>query len=61
MLARPGMSSAKFDALLAAQMADEAKRSKAHFVVDTSGGVAHAQTQVDEILNVLRSRREAEH
>jgi dephospho-CoA kinase len=59
-LARPGMSKAKLGALLAAQMPDEEKRARADFVVDTSQGLARAQTQVDEILNVLRSRREAE-
>jgi dephospho-CoA kinase len=60
-LARTGMSEVKLEALLAAQMADEEKRAKAHFVVDTSQGLEHAQSQVDEILRDLRSRREAEH
>jgi dephospho-CoA kinase len=60
-LARPGMSETKLDALLAAQMPDEEKRARAHFVVDTSQGLEHAQSQVDEILRDLRSRREAEH
>jgi dephospho-CoA kinase len=60
-LARPGMTQAKLDALLAAQMPDEEKRAKADFVVDTGQGLHHAQTQVDEILSALRSRREAEH
>jgi dephospho-CoA kinase len=60
-LARPGMTQAKLDALLAAQMSDEEKRAKADFVVDTGQGLHHAQTQVDEILSALRSRREAEH
>ncbi len=60
-LARRGMSEAKLDALLAAQTADAEKRARAHFVVDTGAGLDLAKTQVDEILGVLRSRREADH
>src|SRR6185437_9989681 len=37
-LAREGMSEAKLDGILARQMADEDKRARAHFVVDTSQG-----------------------
>ena len=60
-LARPGMSEAKLDALLAAQMADAEKRARAHFVVDTGAGLDLAKTQVDEILSALRAGREADH
>jgi dephospho-CoA kinase len=60
-LARPGMTKAKLAAVLTAQMPDEEKRARAGFVVDTSGGLEDAQAQVNEILNALRSRREAEH
>ena len=60
-LARPGMSEAKLDALLAAQMADEEKRARAHFVVDTGAGFDRAKTQVDEILSALRGGRETDH
>lgn len=60
-LARPGMSEAKLDALLAAQMADEEKRARAHFIVDTGAGLDLAKTQVDEILSALRAGRETDH
>ncbi len=37
-LARPGMTADRLDAILAQQMADAEKRARAHFVVDTSQG-----------------------
>lgn len=53
-LARPDMSEAKLDSILARQMADEDKRALAHFVVDTSQGLEHARAQVRNILIRLR-------
>lgn len=55
-LAREGMSEAKLDGILARQMADEEKRAKAHFVVDTSRGFEAARAQVIEIIATLRAR-----
>jgi dephospho-CoA kinase len=55
-LAREGMSEAKLDGILARQMADEEKRAKAHFVVDTSRGFDAARAQVIEIIATLRAR-----
>ncbi|MCX5513856.1 dephospho-CoA kinase [Kaistia algarum] len=52
-LARPGMSSAKRDAILARQMPDAEKRGRAHFVVDTGGALEAAERQVDDILRAL--------
>ncbi len=52
-LDRPGMTEAKFEALLAAQMPDAAKRAKADFVIDTSGGFDDARRQVRAVLEVL--------
>jgi dephospho-CoA kinase len=60
-LARQGMTEAKFDAILAAQMSDAEKRAKADFVVDTGQGIEHARRQVAGILSVLRERAETGH
>ncbi|MDB5480593.1 MAG: dephospho-CoA kinase [Caulobacteraceae bacterium] len=55
-LARPGMSPDKFDAILAAQMPDAEKCVRAHFVVDTSQGLEPARRQVEAIMATLRER-----
>jgi dephospho-CoA kinase len=52
-LARPGMTPEKLDALLARQMADGEKRRHADFVVDTSRGFKAARAQVKEILRAV--------
>jgi dephospho-CoA kinase len=48
--ARPDMSEHKFQAILAKQMPDADKRTRADFVVDTGQGFDHARGQVREIL-----------
>ena len=53
-LARPGMTPERLDAILAQQMADADKRARAHFVVDTSRGLEPAREQVAEIIAVMR-------
>ena len=53
-LARPGMSPERLDAILAQQMADAEKRARAHFVVDTSRGLEPARQQVAEIIAAMR-------
>jgi dephospho-CoA kinase len=53
-LARPGMSPERLDAILAQQMADAEKRARAHFVVDTGRGLEPARAQVAEIIAVMR-------
>ena len=53
-LARPGMTADRLDAILAQQMADAEKRARAHFVVDTSRGLEPAREQVTEIIAVMR-------
>ena len=55
-LARPGMTPDRFDAILAQQMADAEKRARAHFVVETGHGLEHARAQVDQIVSALRER-----
>jgi dephospho-CoA kinase len=53
-LARPGMSPERLDAILAQQLADAEKRARAHFVVDTGRGLEPARAQVAEIIATLR-------
>jgi dephospho-CoA kinase len=56
-LARPGMTEDKLDHILSRQMADEEKRAKAHFVVETDKGLDHAFEQVKSIVAALEKRR----
>jgi dephospho-CoA kinase len=55
-LGRPGMTTEKFEAILAAQMPDAEKRQKADYVVDTSQGLEVARRQVTAILADLHAR-----
>jgi dephospho-CoA kinase len=50
---RPGMSEGKLAAIMANQVADEEKRRRADFVVDTSLGFEHARAQVRDILKAV--------
>lgn len=53
-LQRPGMSEAKFEAILARQTPDSEKRARAHYVVDTSQGVEAARAQVRDVIAALK-------
>lgn len=53
-LARPGMTPDRLDAILSRQMHDAEKRARAHFVVDTGRGLEPAREQVAEIIAVMR-------
>jgi dephospho-CoA kinase len=53
-LARPGMTPDRLDAILAQQMPDADKCARAHFVVDTSRGLEPARAQVAEIIATMR-------
>jgi dephospho-CoA kinase len=55
-LERSGMTVAKFEAILAKQMADTEKRARAHFLVDTSRGFDAAAVQVRDILRAVAGR-----
>ena len=55
-LARPGMTAEKLDAILTRQIPDAEKRRRAHFLVDTSRGLMAAERQVGSILMALAGR-----
>lgn len=49
-LARPGMTEERFEAILNRQMPDAEKRARADFIVDTGHGLEKAQEAVDQIV-----------
>ncbi len=55
-LARPGMTPSKLEAILARQMPDSEKRRRADFVVDTGGSIEESYAQVDVIVAALQNR-----
>jgi dephospho-CoA kinase len=55
-LARPGMTPERLDALLARQMPDAEKRRRAHFLVETGRGLQSAREQVFDILRAFAGR-----
>jgi dephospho-CoA kinase len=52
-LARPGMTAERLDAILARQMPDAEKRCRADFLVDTGQGMAPARARVAEIVGTV--------
>lgn len=52
-LARPGMTRERFEAILARQLPDEEKRRRADFVIDTSLGLESARARVEEIVGMV--------
>lgn len=52
-LARPGMTAEKLDAILARQMPDADKRARATHVIDTGSGLDVAAEQVDAVLSSI--------
>ena len=48
-MARPGMTQEKLAGILARQLRDSAKRSRADFVIGNSGSMEHLRTQVDAL------------
>lgn len=49
-LARPGMTPEKFEAILARQVPDAEKRAKANYVIDTGQGMEVARRQVEAVI-----------
>jgi len=54
-LARPGMTSEKFDRIVAGQLPDAEKRKRADFVVDTGTDVEDTRRQLQQIIKKLKS------
>ena len=52
-LARPGMTRERFEAILARQTPDEEKRRRADFIIDTGHGLEAARARVDEIVGTV--------
>lgn len=55
-LARPGMTEAKFAAILARQIPDAEKRRRADYVIDTSQSLDACREQVRDIIAELKGR-----
>lgn len=55
-LARPGMTAKKFEAILARQTHDADKRARADFVIDTGGTLEATRAQVRAVLDALREQ-----
>ncbi|MCV0394648.1 MAG: dephospho-CoA kinase [Rhizobiaceae bacterium] len=54
-MARPGMTAERFEAILSRQTPDAEKRARADFVIDTSRGLREARRQVRAILHELEN------
>lgn len=55
-LAREGMTLAKFNQILSRQTPDSEKRARADFIIDTSEGIGAARKAVDELISKLKRR-----
>ena len=60
-LARPGMTPEKLDAILAQQMPDAQKREKADFVVSTDRSLDETRAEIERIFNSLAGLSPSDH
>lgn len=54
-LQRPGMTPEKLDSIIARQIPDSIKRSKADYVIKTADGIDDARRQVDDVIRQIRA------
>ena len=54
-LARPGMTADRLDAILARQWPDTEKRARADFVIETGEGLEAAERQVADVVRALKA------
>ncbi len=57
---RPGMTEEKFAAILARQLPDAEKRTRADFVIDTSGSFDATRAQIDTLIDRLTGKEAAD-
>ena len=57
-LARPGMTQQKFNAIKAKQFDDQLKYARADYIIVTDKGIEAARQQVHDILNQLKNSRD---
>lgn len=58
-LARPGMTSEKFDRIVAGQLPDAEKRRRADYVVESDKGFEEMRQQLSKIINQIRALQRA--
>jgi dephospho-CoA kinase len=55
-LPRPGMTTKKLATIIARQLSETEKRTRADFVVDTAGSIDNCNSQIDRIIAKLSAR-----
>jgi dephospho-CoA kinase len=56
-LARPGMTSEKFDKIVAGQLPDSEKRKRADYVICTDEGIEDTKRQIREVVEQVRAKK----